>query len=298
MFDFNQVGSLEDKTIIVTGANSGIGLEIAKRFSQKKAKVIIACRDKEGGLAVQRQIMGDSEYIHLDLGSFTSIGTFVESVKSKYSKVDVLVNNAGVMWPPLTKTTEGLELTFGTNYVGYFVLTNKIMPLLREVNGSRVVNMSSIAQYRVRNIDWDNINSEKHYSKTRSYNESNLFRIMFTIDLEDKLRQKGYKTIAIACHPGVTITNLIRFAPKFLGTSVFRRFMNNTIFHTPDKAAMPALMAATALNISGGDFIGLHSKGQRKGHPHIVSPNKLAFDKNLRQKLWDETVKITSVDLD
>ena len=156
-FNLNEATSISNKVVIVTGANSGIGFEIAKTISSKGAKVIIACRDESKGLATQEQISGNAEYINLDLRSFASIEHFSESVAARYSRVDILINNAGVMWPPFTKTSEQLELTFGVNYMGYYLLTNKMMPLLKDVRGSRVVNMSSIAHYKVNNINWDNI---------------------------------------------------------------------------------------------------------------------------------------------
>jgi NAD(P)-dependent dehydrogenase (short-subunit alcohol dehydrogenase family) len=297
-FNLNEATSISNKVVIVTGANSGIGFEIAKTISSKGAKVIIACRDESKGLATQEQISGNAEYINLDLRSFASIEHFCESVKTKHPKVDVLINNAGVMHPPFTKTNEQLELTFGVNYIGYYLLTNKIMPLLRDVRESRVVNMSSIAQYRVSNIDWDNINSERHYNKRESYDLSNLFRIMFTLALEERLRQKHYETIAVSCHPGVTLTNLSRFMPKILGNTMLTRIMNTLVFHTPYKAAMPALMAATSSNVKGGEFVGLDTTKQYRGSPKVVEPNQLAHDKSLRDTLWRKSVEITGVDLE
>ena len=291
-------GSLNGKVVIVTGANSGIGFELAKTFSSEGSSVIIACRDTTKGLEAQNIISGTCEYIHLNLSSFKSIERFVETIKRKYSKVDVLINNAGVMFPPFTKTNEKLELTFGVNYIGYYLLTNKLMPVLRNVKGSRVVNMSSIAHYKVKAIDWDNINSTLRYSKIESYTLSNLFRVMFTLELERKLRQKSYETIAVSCHPGVTFTNLFRFMPKVLRNPFLANIMNATIFHTPTKATMPALMAAASSNVKGGDFVGLDTKKQYKGSPLVVQPNILAFDKLLRAQLWQKSVEITGVDLE
>lgn len=290
--------SLEGKVVIVTGANSGIGFELAKTLSGEGSLVIIACRDTTKGLKAQNIINGTCEFIHLNLSSFNSIESFVEAIKRKYSKVDVLINNAGVMFPPFTKTNEMLELTFGVNYIGYYLLTNKLMPLLRNVKGSRVVNMSSIAHYRVKAIDWNNINSTLRYSKIESYALSNLFRVMFTLELERKFRQKNYETIAVSCHPGVTFTNLFRFMPKILRNPFFTNIMNATIFHTPSKATMPALMAASNSNVKGGDFVGFDTKKQYKGNPTVVQPNILAFDKLLREQLWQKSVEITGVDFE
>ena len=298
MFNLNEVNSIKSKVAIVTGANSGIGFEIAKFLSSKGAKVIIACRNESRGLETQERINGDSEYFNLDLRSFKSIEQFYEYVKTKHTKVDVLINNAGVMFPPFTKTIDDLELTFGVNYIGYYLLTNRMMPLLRDVKGSRIVNMSSIAQYRVNNIDWDNINSQKYYNKRETYNLSNLFRIMFTLELEKKLQQKHYETIAVSCHPGVTLTNIIRFMPKIMGNPVLTKIMNALVFHPPWKAAMPALMATTSSQVKGGEFVGLNTKWQHRGSPKIVHPNQLAYDTNLREILWRKSVEITGVDLE
>ncbi len=293
-----EVNSVRDKVVIVTGSSSGIGLEIAKTLSSKKATVVIACRDEVRGMEIHNQINGNSEYINLDLSSFKSIDKFTRSVNNKFSKVDILINNAGVMGPPFSKTDDQLELTFGVNYIGYYLLTNKMMPMLKEVKGSRVVNMSSIAQYKVKHIDWENINSEIHYDKWEAYALSNLFRMMFTVELERKLREKEYQTIALACHPGVTMTNLIRYLPRAARSSVLARLLNYLIFQTPYQAAMPALMASTSEIVTGGDFVGLDTKRQIRGNPKVVKPNELVFDQVLRKQLWKKSVEITGIDLD
>lgn len=293
-----EVNSVRDKVVIVTGSSSGIGLEIAKILSAKKATVIIACRDEARGIEIHNQINGNSEYINLDLSSFESIDKFTRSVNNKFSKVDILINNAGVMGPPFSKTDEQLELTFGVNYIGYYLLTNKLMPMLKEVKGSRVVNMSSIAQYKVKYIDWENINSQIHYDRWEAYALSNLFRMMFTVELERKLREKAYQTIALACHPGVTMTNLVRYMPRVVRSSVITKLLNYLIFQTPYQAAMPALMAATSKIVTGGDFVGLDTKRQVRGSPTVVKPNELVFDRDLRNQLWNKSVEITGIDLD
>ena len=293
-----EVNSVRDKVVIVTGSSSGIGLEIAKTLSAKKATVVIACRDEVRGIEIHNQINGNSEYINLDLSSFESIDKFTRSVNNKFPKVDILINNAGVMGPPFSQTDEQLELTFGVNYIGYYLLTNKIMPMLKEVKGSRVVNMSSIAQYKVKHIDWGNINSQIYYDRWETYALSNLFRMMFTVELEKKLREKAYQTIALACHPGVTMTNLTRYMPKVVRSSVIAKLLNYLIFQTPYHAAMPALMAATSEIVTGGDFVGLDTKRQVRGNPKVVKPNELVFDQDLRKQLWNKSVEITGIDLD
>lgn len=300
MTDLNPhtLNTVRDKVVIVTGSSSGIGLEIAKTLSLLKATVVIACRDEKRGIDIHNQINGNSEYINLDLSSFKSIDRFTRSINNKFSKVDILINNAGVMGPPFSHTDEQLELTFGVNYIGYYLLTTKMMPMLREVKGSRVVNMSSIAQYKVKHIDWNNLNSQIHYDKWEVYALSNLFRMMFTIELEKKLREKSYQTIALACHPGVTITNLTRYMPRIARSAVIAKLLNHSIFQTPYQAAMPALMAATSTIVTGGELVGLDTKRQIRGSPKVVEPNELVFNPVLRAKLWDKSVEITGIDLE
>ena len=296
-FDLKEADSIKDKVVVITGANTGIGFEIAKFLSLKGASVILACRDENRGNEAKKHIPGNIEYINLNLQSFESIEVFSDQVMKTYPKVDVLINNAGVMRPPFTRTKEHLELTFAVNYIGYYLLSHRLIPMMKDVRGSRVVNMSSISQYRINHIDWTNINSEFHYDKMKTYALSNLFRIMFTIELNAKLRGKNYQTLSVACHPGVTLTNIVRYMPKILSNSIFSKILNSTIFHSPDKAAIPAIMAATSKLIKGGEFVGLHTKRQFRGKPIIVEPNKLAMDPILRERLWNKSVEITGVEL-
>ena len=292
------IGSVQGKIVIVTGANSGIGLAIAKILSSKDAKVILACRNESKGLETQRLIGGDSTYVSLDLACFSSICRFAEYIKATYPKIDILINNAGVMFPPFSKTDDNLELTFGVNYMGYYFLTNKLISVMKNVEDSRVVNMSSVSHYNISQINWNNINSELYYNKIEVYKLSNLFRIMFTIELEKKLRERRYETISVACHPGVTLTNISRFMPKLFSNSILATVLNRWVFHSPADAAMPAIMATAHTGIEGGQFVGLDTKKQFKGKPKIVLANKLAYNKWLREKLWRESVKITDLDLE
>lgn len=293
-----QIGSVQGKIIIVTGANSGIGLAIAKILSSKDAKVILACRNESKGLETQRLIGGDSTYVSLDLACFSSICRFAEYIKATYPKIDILINNAGVMFPPFSKTNDDLELTFGVNYMGYYFLTNKLISVMKNVEDSRVVNMSSVSHYNISQINWNNINSELYYNKIEVYKLSNLFRIMFTIELEKKLRERRYETISVACHPGVTLTNISRFMPKLFSNSILATVLNRWVFHSPADAAMPAVMATAHTGIEGGQFVGLDTNKQFKGKPKIVLANELVYNKWLREKLWKESVKITGLDLE
>ncbi|MEG3582186.1 MAG: oxidoreductase [Chloroflexota bacterium] len=291
-----QMPSLKGRTIIVTGSNSGIGFETAKVLASKGAQVILACRNHQKGIEAKKRIIGLVEYINLDLTNFNNIKKFCQAIHQKYEKVDILVNNAGVMFPPFTKTKENLELTFATNYIGYYFLSLQLLPMMKEVQESRIVNVSSIAQYRINDINWESLNSKKLYRKQEIYALSNLFRIMFTLDLEAKLREKKLKTVAISCHPGVALTNLTRHLPKFIVNSSLTKIVFNLFFQSPYEAAKPLLMACTEKNIQGGDFIGLDTRNQFKGNPTVVDPNPLVFNEKLRKILWKKAVDITGID--
>jgi len=297
VFDINQLGSIEGKVAIVTGSNSGIGFEIARILSSLGARVILACRSEVRGLNAQRLINGDSEYYHLDLASFRSIEKFSEEMKSNFTEVDLLINNAGVLFPPFGRTQDGIELTFGVNCIAYFYLSIRLVPLMESVRGSRIINMSSVSQYRVKEIDWESINSQKNYHGVRAYYLSNLFRTMYAIEMDRKLRDKNVETLSLSCHPGVSFTNLYTNLPKILNNSILSNILNHTFFQTPYKSAMPAIMAALCPKIKGGDFVGLDTKLQFRGNPKIVQPNQLALEKDLREKLWNLSVELTGEDL-
>ena len=158
--------------------------------------------------------------------------------------------------------------------------------------------LSYSGYYVGENFDWDNINSDNGYNKNKIYALTNLFRIMLTVELNNRLKSKDYETISLACHPGVSITNIVRNFPKFISNPVVVKLLNKFLFQSPDKASKSALVAALNPSVNGGDFIGFDTRKQYKGSPKIVSPNQLVFDEKLRQKLWDISVEITGIELD
>ena len=286
---------LRNKVVIVTGSNCGIGFEAAKIFANHGAKVVLACRDDKRGKNAEKMIGNGSKYINLDLRNFKNIDKFSETIKSQFGSIDILLNNAGVMFPPFTKTEEGLELTFAVNYIGYFYLSLKLLNLIKNVKDSRIVNVSSIAHYSAKEIDFENLNSEQNYDKASTYNLVNLLRVMFTMELEKKLREKDMETIAVACHPGVAKTNLTRHLPGFLKKGFLLNIVFSTFFMSAYEGALPLVIAAAGTNVKGGDFVGIDSKRQMKGDPKITQPNDLVFDDNLRIKLWQKTQEITGL---
>ena len=289
------IHNIENKVVVVTGSNCGIGFEAAKIFAIHGAKVVLACRDDERGKNAEGLIGNGSKYINLDLRSFKNINNFSKTIKSEFGSIDILLNNAGVMFPPFTKTDEGLELTFAVNYIGYFYLTLKLLDLIKNVKNSRIVNVSSIAHYSAKEINFENLNSEQNYDKASTYNLVNLLRVMFTMELEKKLREKEMETIAVACHPGVAKTNLTRHLPGFLKKGFLLDIVFSTFFMSAYEGALPLVIAAAGTNVKGGDFVGIDSKRQMKGSPKITQPNDLVFDYNLRIKLWQKTQEITGL---
>lgn len=245
--------SLSGKTIIVTGANAGIGLETTSTLAAKGALVIMACRNLEKAAEAARQIQARHPDARvspatLDLADLTSVREFSRTFTREHQQLDVLVNNAGIMTPPLGRTKEGFELQFGTNFVGHFLLTMLMLPLLNRSRGSRVVTLSSVAHW-TGNIDFDNLNAEKRYSKWGAYAQSKLANLLFMYELQRRLEQSGVSTISTGAHPGVTASELTRH-------SMLLRITQGMIAQTTAQGSLPSLRAAIDPGVRGGDYYG------------------------------------------
>jgi len=247
------IESQAGKTFVVTGSNAGIGLETASVLAVKGAQVILACRSPEKAAHAVKQIRllkADARVsaATLDLASLASIRTFAATLSREHQRLNVLINNAGVMMPPLGRTADGFETQFGTNFVGHFLLTLLLLPLLNRNPGSRVVTVSSVAHWTGR-IDFNNLNAEKGYSKWRAYSQSKLANLMFAYELQRRLEQSGASTISTAAHPGVTASELARH-------NVFLLAVQSRIAQTTAKGALPSLRAAIDPAVRGGDYFG------------------------------------------
>jgi len=214
-WDSHDVPDQKGRVAIVTGSSSGIGYETARVLAAKNAAVVIAVRNLDKGQAALEKIKethpnADAKVMELDLASLKLVGFFAEEFKKKYSRLDLLINNAGVMMPPYSKTTDGFELQFGTNHLGHFALTGQILDLLLKTENSRIVTVSSTG-HRYGKLDFDDLNWEKRkYKKTKAYGDSKIANLYFTYALQEKLEKIGSKTIAVAAHPGWTATDLQR----------------------------------------------------------------------------------------
>jgi NAD(P)-dependent dehydrogenase (short-subunit alcohol dehydrogenase family) len=237
----------------VTGANSGIGYEMARALARKEARVILSCRNKDKGEAAVRQIAqaypeAKADLMQLDLSDLASVRRFADEFTSRYGRLDILINNAGIMRPPFGKTADGFELQFGTNHLGHFALTGLLLALIIRTPQARVITVSSGGE-RFGEIDFDNLNAEKGYDGGRAYGQSKLANLLFTYELQRRFEDAGVDTIAAAAHPGWTVTNL-QVHWRML------RVLNPFIGQKPEMGALPALYAATAPDVQGGDYYG------------------------------------------
>jgi NAD(P)-dependent dehydrogenase (short-subunit alcohol dehydrogenase family) len=282
---------LSGKTAIVTGSNTGLGFETALDFYQKGAKVYVACRNEEKGIdAIERMKAisdgGELVYGRLDLASLSSVKEFAEKVIATESGLDLLVNNAGVMIPPPSKSEDGFELQFGVNFIGHFALTGHLFNLLESTTGSRVVTLSSIA-HRGAVIDFDNFRLEKSYNNWREYGQSKLADLIFALEFDKKLRNNGYNIMSLAAHPGFSKTDLQKYMDK--------NMLDSLELMTAKEGAQPTLAACLQPEAKGGQYWGPDGPNEQKGKPALAKIDSVALDEKLNAKLWDWAKKITEV---
>ncbi len=291
-WSFDDIPEQDGKIIIVTGSNSGTGYEAAKELALKGANIILACRNLEKAEIAKEKILSEFSrasltIMRLDLANLASIREFVGEFSRKYDSLDVLCNNAGVMIPPFQKTADGFELQFGTNHLGHFALTGLLLDKLFKKDNSRVVTMSSSA-HNMGKIDFDNLNSEKSYSKYRAYGNSKLANLLFAYELQRKLQAAGKNTISVACHPGWSQTNLQRY-------SLASRVLNPLFGQSSSKGALPMLYAICEPNVEGGDYFGPRGIMEMRGYPMKVNSSKRSYDLEVAQKLWQVSEKLTGI---
>ena len=280
------------RVAIVTGANSGIGYEAAAVLARRGAAVILACRNTTTAAAAADRMGGSASVEQLDLSSLSSVREFAERIHANHPKVDLLVNNAGVMWTPRTTTAEGFELQFGTNHLGHFALTGLLLDLLLPVAGSRVVTVSSYA-HKTGRIHFDDLQLEHGYGRHRAYAQSKLANLMFTYELQRRLAASGAPTIAVAAHPGTAHTELTKNSPGPL--HALNKAFGRVVAQTSAMGALPTLRAATDPDVKGGEYYGPSGIGEQHGPPKLVDSNRRSHDTADHQRLWDISEKLTGV---
>ncbi|WP_111512562.1 SDR family NAD(P)-dependent oxidoreductase [Mycobacterium kyogaense] len=281
------------RVAVITGANTGLGFETAKALADKGATVVIAVRNTDKGKQAAARIDGAVEVQELDLTSLASIRDAADALKSRFDRIDLLINNAGVMTTPKGTTKDNFELQFGTNHLGHFALTGLLLPNIVDVPGSRVVTVSSNGHKMGGAIHWDDLQWERSYSRMGAYTQSKLANLMFTYELERRLAPRG-KTIAVAAHPGTATTELARSFPR----PVERAFLAAApllFAQKPDGGALPSLRAATDPGVLGGQYYGPDGIGQQRGNPVVVASNALSYDVAQQQRLWTVSEELTGV---
>jgi len=283
---------LTGKIAIVTGANSGIGYETARALARKDARVILACRNKEKGEATIRQIRQEHpvarvELMQLDLSSLASVRCFANAFIHRYDRLDILINNAGIMRPPFGRTVDGFELQFGTNHLGHFALSGLLYGLIGQTPSARVVTVSSWGHH-MGVIDFDNLNAEKGYNPGRAYAQSKLANLLFTYELQRRFEGAQVEAIATAAHPGWTATHL---AVHWLMVQALTPFIGQK----PEMGALPTLYAATAPDVHGGEYYGPHGWGGMRGYPTKVRSSARSYDMDVAGKLWAVSEDLTGV---
>ncbi|MDA3867121.1 MAG: oxidoreductase [Salinivirgaceae bacterium] len=294
-FNINNISTQNGRIAIVTGANVGLGYETTLALAKTGMKVVMACRNLQKAQIATEEIRqqiasADLEVMQLDLSSLKSVREFAETYIDRYDRLDLLINNAGIMIPPFTKTGDGFESQMGVNYFSHFLLTNLLFPVIAKTKDSRIVSLSSIAHERGV-IDFDNLHAEKGYSKMKAYQQSKLACLIFAIELQRRIEASGSNVISVAAHPGVSNTNLGRHIPKLLVALIMPIFSFFT--HKPEKAALPTLMAALDDNVKGGDYFGPTGYKGMKGKPGKVEPKPHAFDTEVAKKLWTVSEELT-----
>ena len=290
------IPDLKGKVIIVTGGNSGLGYESVKAFAEKGAEVILATRSVEKGEIAKKaigEVKGNISVLPLDLMDFLSIRTFTEKFQQKYKRLDVLLNNAGIMTTPYFLTKDGLEAQMGTNHFGHFALTGLLFGLINNTPNSRVVNVSSMA-HKQGKMDFSNLLFENGtgYSPMKAYGRSKLSNLLFTYELQRKFEANGIKSLAVAAHPGVSTTNLFQHIEKKWYFKVFKPLMS-PFMQNQEMGALPQIRASVDLHVKGGEFYG--PQMGMKGFPVVVKSNNASQNQEYAQKLWEISERITGV---
>jgi len=298
----DDIPRLDGKTILITGANSGLGLESARALARKGARIILACRTREKARAASSELLHDQpdaqlEPLALDLSDLASVRSAAHDVASRHDRLDVLLNNAGVMATPYLRTRDGFELQFGTNHLGHFALSGLLFPLLRATPDARVISVTSSA-HKIGRMRFDDPHWEHGYARWPAYGTSKLANLLFINELASRCKQASVPVLSAAAHPGYASTNLqlrgAQMREARLAEKVIRAL--NPVFGQPAAmGALPQLYAATASDVSSGDYIGPGGLFETRGHPKKVRASPRAYDSADMRSLWELSEGMTRV---
>lgn len=301
-FSTLDIPDLAGKTIVITGANSGIGYEAARILARKHARVVLACRSLERGHAAEERIRREVpgallDVRELDLASLAGVRQFASQLMAAYPRLDVLINNAGLMALPHQTTADGFEMQLGVNHLGHFALTGLLLPHLLLQKGSRVVNVASQA-HKLGRMRWDDLDGRNNYSAWGAYGQSKLANLLFTFELARRLAAKPTNVLSLACHPGYAATNLQYVGAQQTGdwlTMNIMRIGNTCLAQSAEGGALPTLFAAAALDARNGEYIGPSGLFGRAGSPAPLRATARAYDPDAMRKLWEISVERTGV---
>jgi NAD(P)-dependent dehydrogenase (short-subunit alcohol dehydrogenase family) len=296
----NNIPDLTERVAIVTGANSGIGWDTAVALAEKGATVIMACRNLVKSQAAldtlkARVPNADAELMQLDLANQESVRQFADEFKAKYDRLDLLINNAGIIMVPFAMTADGFESQFGTNHLGHFALTGLLLERILSTPGARVVNVSSGAHI-LGSIDFDNLMNEdgQRYSGSRAYGRSKLANLLFTYELQRRFETAGVDAEALAAHPGGSNTNLQDEVSERWYIKPLLPFMR-LMMQDSAMGALPTLRAAVDANARGGQYYGPNGFMEQRGHPVVVQSNKASHNEADARQLWQVSEQLTGI---
>lgn len=287
---------------VVTGANSGLGLVTARELARAGAEVVIASRNTSKATAAAETIRSAVpsaalQVQELDLADLASVQAFATRLGSERERIDLLINNAGVMAPPKRQTRDGFESQFGTNHLGHFALTGRLIGLLLAADSPRVVTLSSLA-HRIGKMNFDDLQGDRHYNNWRAYGQSKLSNLLFTFELQRRATAAGAALKSLAAHPGYAATNLQTAGPGHWYEKAIGSLGNRLIAQSADMGALPTLYAATVPELPGGTFVGPDGFAEQRGHPHVVTASGRAYAEEDWQRLWEISEDLTGVEYD
>ncbi|WP_410766932.1 oxidoreductase [Haloferax sp. DFSO60] len=296
------VPDLSGKTVVVTGANSGLGFEATKLFTQNGAHVVMACRDLGRAESAASEIRSDVSAAsltvsELDLADLDSVHSFAEEFKENHNELHVLCNNAGVMAIPRSETEQGFEMQLGVNHFGHFALTADLFARIRDTPGeTRIVNTSSGLHERGK-MDFEDLQSERDYDKWEAYAQSKLANLLFTYELDRRLDAAGIDDVhSIGTHPGYAATNLQYRGPEASGSRIrllMNKLANTVIAQSAEMGALPTLYAATESTVESGDYIGPQGAFGMRGYPGKAESSERSKDETAAEKLWSVSEDLT-----
>jgi NAD(P)-dependent dehydrogenase (short-subunit alcohol dehydrogenase family) len=290
------------RTAVVTGGNTGLGFQVARVLAKHRARVVIASRDTRKAADAAARIVGqpgvapgrvpEPDVVRLDLASLASVREATAELRDRYEKLDLLINNAGIMMTPYARTEDGFELQFGTNHLGPFAFTGLLLDRLLSVPGARIVTVSSVV-HRQGKIDFDDLTSERRYGRSAAYGRSKLANLLFSYELQRRLAAAHAEAIALAAHPGYSNTQLDRNLPPLIRAG--SRAVVPFITQSAEMGALPLLRAATDPEARGGEYYGPGRMMGMRGYPRLATSSPLSHDEELARRLWAESERLTGV---